>query len=212
MSEPAVAPPDPAVPPQPQAPFALKLTIVLYSAAYLIGALALLLDFWVLNQVSLRRLVGLNGADPLPPLFLSALHAMLGAVLGAGVLSIVSFHHYTSVRGDFQSRHVWGYFTAPLLAMVLGLIVFALLQSGLLIFAGGAKGEPDDVARLGYLAVGFLAGFGWFEATQSIRRIVRRFFSEATDTPPPAPAPTLAPEKTVEPPASAPAREVTNTR
>ena len=73
---------------------------------------------------------------------------------------------------------MWGYFVAPVLASVLGLVVLALLQSGLIVFAGGGSADKaDDLARLGYLAVGFLAGFGWYEATQAIQRIVKRFFS-----------------------------------
>jgi hypothetical protein len=175
-----------------QAPFIIKLAIVVFTTAYLLAALALLLDFWVLGQTHLKQSLGLAQDRSLPPLFLSALHAMVGAVLGAGVLDIVSFHHYAS-KGDFEARHVWGYFVSPLLAAVLGLVVFALLQSGLLVFAGGAQDKADDVARLGYLALGFLAGFGWYEATQSIRRIVQRFFSGGGAEAEPPPAPTIPP-------------------
>lgn len=164
--------------PSPQAPFVVRVIIVLFVLAYMLATLWLLLDAWVFGSMRLRWLLGMNSDAALPPVFLSAFHAMLGAVLGAGALGIVSFHHYTSIKGDFQSRHVWGYFVAPVLAAVLGLVVFALLQSGLLVFAGGGSADKaDDLARLGYLAVGFLAGFGWYEATQAIQRIVKRFFS-----------------------------------
>lgn len=185
---PTAAAGEPAAPvaaPGPQAPFLVKLLLVAWIVVYLLAALALLLDIWVLQRQTLLNLLGLPAGAALSSGFLSALHAMLGAVLGAGVMDIVSFHTYASVKGDFQSRHVWGYLLAPLLAAVLGLIVFALLQSGLLVFAGHGKGEPDELARLGYLAVGFLAGFGWYEATSSIRAIVRRFFSGAAGSPPP---------------------------
>ena len=164
--------------PGPQASFAVRVIIVAFVLGYMLGALWLLLDAWVFASMRLRWLLGMQSDAVLPPVFLSAFHAMLGAVLGAGALGIVSFHHYASIKGDFQARHVWGYFVAPVLASVLGLVVFALLQSGLLVFAGGgAADKADDLARLGYLAVGFLAGFGWYEATQSIQRLVKRFFS-----------------------------------
>jgi len=167
-------------PPGPQASFAVRVIIVVFVLAYMIATLWLLLDAWVFGSMRLRWLLGLQADAILSPVFLSAFHAMVGAVLGAGALGIVSFHHYASIKGDFQARHVWGYFVAPVLASVLGLVVFALLQSGLLVFAGGgAADKADDLARLGYLAVGFLAGFGWYEATQSIQRIVKRFFSAA---------------------------------
>ena len=186
-------PPAPLPPLPPQAHFAVKLAIVVFIIVYLGFTLWLLLDIWVLGQVNLHRLLGLPLDRTLPSFFLSALHAMLGAMLGAGVMDIVNFHTYASMKGNFQSRHVWGYFVAPLLAAVLGLIVFALLQSGLMVFAGANKGEADDLARLGYLAVGFLAGFGWYEATESIRAIVVRFFSGGRSATaaaqPPAPPP-----------------------
>ena len=189
---PAAAPTLLTAPPGPQAHFIVKLAIIGFVALYIGAAMWLLLDVWVLDAKNLHAVLGLEMSVKLPPVFISALHAMLGAVLGAGVMDIVSFHNYNSVKGDFQSRHVWGYFVAPMLAAVLGLITFALLQSGLLVFAGGPKGNPDDLARLGYLAVGFLAGFGWYEAVESIRGIVKRFFGAKPATPAPAPPPSAA--------------------
>ena len=189
---PTAAPTPVTPPPGPQAHFIVKLAIIGFVTLYIGAAMWLLLDVWVLDAKNLHAVLGLEMSVKLPPVFISALHAMLGAVLGAGVMDIVSFHNYNSVKGDFQSRHVWGYFVAPMLAAVLGLITFALLQSGLLVFAGGPKGNPDDLARLGYLAVGFLAGFGWYEAVESIRGIVKRFFGAKPATPAPAPPPSAA--------------------
>ena len=176
-------------PPPPQAPFAVRLVVALFVIAYMLGALSVLLDVWVFGAANLRSALGVGPDTVLPEVFLSALHAMIGATLGAGSLGIVSFHTYVSLKGDFQARHVWGYFMAPVLASVLGLVVFALLQSGLLVFANRGAGTADDLARLGYLAVGFLAGFGWWEATHSIQRIVKRFFSSDAPTSPPPSVP-----------------------
>jgi hypothetical protein len=121
-------------------------------------------------------------ACPNPPgIFTALLHAMLGGILGAGVLGMVSFHRYVSMLGVFDVRHAWGYLFAPLLGAVLGLIVFALLQSGLLIFSGNTVNQTTVVANLGYLALGFLSGFGWYSATRRIERLVTRFFSENED-------------------------------
>jgi len=131
-----VVPAAPLPPAAPQAHFAVKLAIVAFIVVYLGFTLWLLLDIWVLGQANLHRLLNLPPDKTLPPFFVSALHAMLGAMLGAGVMDIVNFHTYASMKGNFQSRHVWGYFVAPLLAAVLGLIVFSLLQSGLMVFAG----------------------------------------------------------------------------
>ncbi|HEY0725869.1 MAG TPA: hypothetical protein VGD41_18115, partial [Pyrinomonadaceae bacterium] len=90
------------------------------------------------------------------------------------------------VKRDFRPDHVWGYFVAPWLAAVLGLIVFALLQTGLLVFSGGGSSagiEPKNpaIANLGFLLTGFLAGFGWYDMVLLIRRMVQRFFHESSE-------------------------------
>lgn len=170
--------------PAEQVGFAVKLAIIGYALAYIALAMYLVVDAWVLDQAFLKRLLGLSISATLPPLFISAFHAVLGAILGAGALDIVSFHHYVAIKQDFQSPHVWGYFVGPWLAAALGLMVFALMQSGLLVFTGGTAPAADaTVSNLGYLAIGFLSGFGWFQATERIRDIVTRFFAPASKEP-----------------------------
>ncbi len=161
-----------------QASFMARFAIMVFVLSYITAAFYLVVDLWVHEYGILHRWVGYGEDEPLPTLFVSGVHAVLGAVLGAGVLDIVSFHKYVAVRQDFQRQHVWGYFFAPWLAAVLGLIVFALLQSGLLIFSGsGESPRSPEVANLGLLAIGFLSGFGWYEAVGRIRKLVIRFFS-----------------------------------
>jgi hypothetical protein len=142
----------------------------------------------------IKRVFGLPATLTLPTIFVSAMYAVLGGILGAGVLDIVSFHKYVAVKRDFQSAHVWGYFVGPWLAAVLGLIVFALLQTGLLVFSGNKpSGDQSDVSNLGYLAVGFLSGFGWLEATERVREIVSRFFGAGPQPPGPRQSESTAP-------------------
>lgn len=184
----------------PQAPFLIRLLIILYALSYMGIAMYMVVDSWVLGQGTLKRVLGLPMDHVLPPIFVSAVFAVLGAVLGAGALDIVSFHRYVSVKRDFQSPHVWGYFCGPWLAAVLGLVVFALLQSGLLVFSGSKSPESQsDVSNLGYLAVGFLSGFGWLQATERIREIVSRFFAPGSKAggaqQQPLPAPLVAGSK-----------------
>ena len=161
----------------PQAPFWIKLAIVVYALAYITMAMYLLVDCWVGDKIHLKHLLDIPSSHELPVLFVSAVYAAIGSILGAGTLDIVSFHKYVAVKQDFQKSHVWGYFVGPWLAVVLGVMVFALLQTGLLVFAGTRTADsPSDVANLGYLAIGFLSGFGWLEATERVREIVSRFF------------------------------------
>ncbi len=166
--------------PGPQVPFAVKLLIVAFALSYITVAFYLVVDCWVHEQKTLKHLLGLPAEQILSPIFMFAVYAVLGSILGAGALDIVSFHRYVAVKRDFQQPHVWGYFVAPWLAAVLGLIVFALLQTGLLVFSGGASSSSNsEVSQLGYLTVGFLAGFGWYQAIQKIREVVTRFFASS---------------------------------
>ncbi len=164
--------------PAPPAAFAVKFFIIVFTLSYISVVLYLVLDTWVHEQAMLKRLLDLKTDEQLLPNFLSAIYAVLGSILGAGALGLVSFHRHVSVKQDFQLPHVWGYFVAPWLSAVLGLIVFALLQTGLLVFSGGASsGQNTEISHMGYLMVGFLSGFGWVQAVEKIREVVNRFFA-----------------------------------
>ena len=72
---------------------------------------------------------------------------------------------------------MWGYFFSPFVAAVLGIIVFALLKSGLLIFAGGISADKiSETSRLGFLAIGFITGFGWYQFTKKLQGLVTKAF------------------------------------
>lgn len=162
----------------PQASSVAKLFIIVFALFYITIALYFVVDCWVHEQKKLKFFLGFPSDKIFPPMFLSAIYTVLGAILGAGALNIISFHRHVAIKHDFQAPHVWGYFVAPWLATILGLVIFALLQSGLLILNGGMSADSkSEVSNLGYLAIGFLSGFGWFQATERIRDIISRFFA-----------------------------------
>lgn len=171
---------------------ALKVVLVVWMLAYTTAALVLIIEGWLRNYGLLRQAFCIPSDQELSALLVAAFHSILGGILGAGALGMVSFHKHISIKQVFNNAHAWGYLFAPWLAAVLGLIVFALLQAGLLVFSGTAlSSEKSDTAPLGYLAIGFLSGFGWYQATQRIRRLIKKFFAEPTqptETPsPPVP-------------------------
>lgn len=65
----------------------------------------------------------------------------------------------------FDRDHLWGFFLAPFLALIVGILIFALLQSGLVVLTNQsvtANAESaDTTASLGYLAIGGVAGYNW---------------------------------------------------
>ena len=169
----------------PQVNFIGKLAVIIFIIAYISLGLILVADCWVGSQRSARWFMG-DSTRVVPADFLSGFYSIIGALLGCGVLEVVSFHKYVAVKRDFRPEHVWGYFVAPWLAAVLGLVVFALLQTGLLVFSGGGASSGTDpknpaIANLGFLVTGFLAGFGWYDMVLLIRRLVQRFFHDSNE-------------------------------
>src|SRR5262249_42333042 len=132
-----VASPEPSpLAPELQASFPTKLVVCVFVALYVVGTIRLLFNLWLGNGGDVTWLLGMPGAA-LEKNVVPIVHTVLGAILGAGVLDLVSFHHYVAIRNNFQARHCWGYFFAPILAAALGIMTYALLRTGLLVFAGG---------------------------------------------------------------------------
>jgi len=172
---------------QPRSPalmFIAKLFLAVWILFYVSLALAVLVNSWAHNNQGLCDYLAVKDCTTLSPIFVSAIHAMLGGILGAGVLGLISFHRHVSLEQNFDIAHIWGYIFAPWLSAVLGLTVFVLLQSGLLIFSG-EMGTSNEVSiqNLAYLGIGFLSGFGWYDATRRIQKIVKNFFSEKESHP-----------------------------
>lgn len=165
--------------------FAVKFFLAIWILFYVTLALVILINSWAHNNQWLCSTLAVKNCETLPPIFVSAMHAMLGGVLGAGVLGLTSFHRHVSIEQNFDTAHTWGYIFAPWLSAVLGLTVFVLLQSGLLIFSG-EMGTSNEISiqNLAYLGIGFLSGFGWYDATRRIQKIVRNFFSEKEESAP----------------------------
>jgi hypothetical protein len=192
--EPATdSPSEKAVPQKPlpaaQASFPAKLVICVFVSLYLLGSIQLLFNLWLANGTEIAWILGMRGV-PLGKDVIPIVHVVLGAILGAGVLDLVSFHHYASELDDFQTRHIWGYFFGPIMAAALSIVIYALLRSGLLVFAGGAgSGDSSTTSNFGYLAVGFFSGFGWYDAVQSIQAAIKRFFSSGSKQNEPSPEP-----------------------
>jgi hypothetical protein len=186
--------------------FTAKFLLAVWILFYITLAITVLIHSWAHHNQGLCDTLLVKNCEALSPILVSALHAMLGGVLGAGVLGLTSFHRHVSIEQNFDTAHVWGYIFAPWLSAVLGLTVFVLLQSGLLIFSG-EMGTSNDVSiqNLAYLGIGFLSGFGWYDATRRIQKIVKNFFSEKEENAPKETPPQAEPVTEGEtPPASEP--------
>lgn len=132
-----------------------------YIFACTLGSVWLLIDGWVSNFSSISTLWTIDKNHPLPNIVISLLFTQLGAVLGGALLAIVSFHRYQAIEKTFDKNHLWGFMFSPLLALIIGTLVFAIIQSGLVVLSGGLDTKDHYTATLGYLSIGGVAGYNW---------------------------------------------------
>lgn len=132
-----------------------------YIFVYSLGAIWLLMDGWISNFSSISILWTIKNDHSLPNVAVSLLFTQVGAVLGGSLLAIVSFHRYQAIEKNFDKDHLWGFLFSPLLALIIGTLAFAIIQSGLLVLTGGLDTKDQYTASLGYLSVGGIAGYNW---------------------------------------------------
>ncbi|MGR5478370.1 hypothetical protein ACPV5A_14355 [Vibrio chagasii] len=164
--------------------------VPIYIFIYTIAAIWLLIGGWVNNFSVISGLWGTN--ITLPPHVQSLFFTMIGALLGCSILGITSFHRYVAIEKSFDRDHLWGFLLAPLLAVVVGLLIFALLQSGLVVLTNQATSStlntPSVTATFGYLAIGGVAGYNWDVFVKKLQELSANVMntgknSEKTETP-----------------------------
>lgn len=168
---------------QPSPPFGLLLAIAVFLVVETFFFLFLLLDVWSGKFAVPATLFGLPNGFVGSATFGDFMFSVSGGGLGGTTYSILAFHRHVSVRRDFTTVYAWGFFLSALVAMILGGIVFALIQGGLLVFASGAAAATSEVADMGYLGLGFLAGFGWNSVTEKLRQLINQLFGGSADRP-----------------------------
>ncbi|WP_300176639.1 hypothetical protein [uncultured Aliivibrio sp.] len=126
-----------------------------------LGTIWLLIDGWVSDFSSISNLWDIDKGHSLPNIAISLLFTQVGAVLGGTLLAIVSFHRYQAIEKVFDRDHLWGFMFSPLLALIIGTLAFAIIQSGLVVLSGGLDTKDHNTATLGYLSIGGIAGYNW---------------------------------------------------
>ncbi|WON77394.1 hypothetical protein [Serratia sp. UGAL515B_01] len=91
-----------------------------------------------------------------------AIFTIAGALLGGSTLSITSLHKYSAVTKTLDVDHLWGYLMAPVLSVVIGLLIFCMLYSGLMVLNGGTSINSElSSVRIGYLSLGAICSYNW---------------------------------------------------
>ncbi|EKN4822386.1 hypothetical protein ACMU9X_000442 [Yersinia enterocolitica] len=90
------------------------------------------------------------------------IYTIIGAILGGAILGITSLHKYSAKTKSLDFDHLCGYLLAPLLSIIIGILIFCFLQSGLLILTGSINDNSSSVmVMLGYTGVGAIGAYNW---------------------------------------------------
>lgn len=91
-----------------------------------------------------------------------AIFTTFGAILGGATLGITSLHKYAAVNKKLDIDHLWGYLMAPILSVIIGILIFCLLYSGLIILTGGSNPDTEkNSVKIGYLCMGAICSYNW---------------------------------------------------
>lgn len=161
----------------------LYFLIIMYITAYSGFSIWLLFDGWINNFSALHYLWRVESGFELPDYVQLALTTSLGAVLGGAILSVVSFHRYVAIEKSFEPEHGWGFLVMPLLSIIIGLVVYSLVQGGLLILSGSITEENSPKsAHLGFTAIGCISGYNWDKVASQLQKLSNKVFGGNSDT------------------------------
>lgn len=108
-----------------------------------------------------------------------AAYTVAGALLGGATLSITSLHKYSAVTKTLDVDHLWGYLMAPVLSIVIGLLIFCLLYSGLMVLNGGGNVNSElSSVRIGYLSLGAIGSYNWDVFLRKMQNLSKHISNE----------------------------------
>lgn len=142
--------------------YLLVIFFSLYLAIYSISTIWLIFDGLANKFSSLFSLWNISSDIGFSTSINLLLFTVLGAISGGAILNIISFHKYFSVEKSFDIEYFWGFFFTPILSTIVGIIIFALVQGGLLVLSGSLESSTESInSALGFTAIGCIAGYNW---------------------------------------------------
>ena len=154
------------------------------SVVYLLTMLILL--SWLLADICVGKgkfIAALAGNSDVPVdtgLLRLILYTIVGGGLGGTLNGIRSLLFWHAEQRMFGWRYVWKYVSAPLVGGVLAAITYAIVQGGIVAFAGDTSGNAGGATQgLAAFAIGALAGYGSHTVFQWLDAQVKRLFSAA---------------------------------
>ncbi len=142
--------------------FVLSLVIFLYITSYTVFTLKLLVMTWQDNYSFFIFESEVSTFGDAGDQMKLAVFTILGALLGGSTLGIASLHKYSAVTKTLDIDHIWGYLMAPLLSIIIGVLIFCFLQSGLLVLTGEtSKNISTTSIKIGYISLGAICSYNW---------------------------------------------------
>ena len=154
--------------------YVIAILILVYTVLFGLSGIIMLFSGWLSDFQFILGERLMNMAKDSRILFLLCLYTISGALLGGATLSITSFHRNITKYKSIGIDHLWGYFMAPFLAVIIGILVFCLIQGGLIVFtAGNYDNAKASISMLGYVAFGAIGAYNWdvfIEKLQSLSK------------------------------------------
>ncbi|EAB0395501.1 hypothetical protein VQ412_001571 [Escherichia coli] len=157
----------------------LSLLLFIWIMACTLITLRYLFLAWSGDYSFLRFLLQPTGEFVVSDEIRLATFTVAGALLGGATLSITSLHKYSAVTKTLDVDHLWGYLMAPVLSVVIGLLIFCLLYSGLMVLNGGTSINSElSSVRIGYLSLGAICSYNWDVFVLKLQKLSKHVTSE----------------------------------
>lgn len=142
--------------------FILSFVIFIYIMVYTLLTIKFLFLSWSNDFSFLDSLLRFKNSFTVNEEIKLAIFTIIGAILGGSTLGITSLHKYTAVTKKLDVDHIWGYFMAPILSVIIGVLIFCFLYSGLMVLTGGVELDAEkNSVKIGYLSMGAICSYNW---------------------------------------------------
>ncbi|HAV0412891.1 TPA: hypothetical protein JFW75_004708 [Salmonella enterica] len=157
----------------------LSFIIFVYIISYTILSIKYLFLAWSGDYTFFKSFLCLPDNSEVNAEIKLAIFTIAGALLGGATLGITSLHKYSAVTKTLDVDHLWGYLMAPILSIVIGILIFCLLYSGLMVLNGGANlnTEPASV-KIGYLSLGAICSYNWDVFVMKLQKLSKHVSNE----------------------------------
>lgn len=106
------------------------------------------------------------------------IYIFFGGFLGGIFSSFLGIYTYGAVKKEFEDSYALIYYIGPLMAGILGIATYALIESGLSLFTGEVNDmSKTSINQFAYFGVGFLVGLSWKRVATKMDNVAKKMFN-----------------------------------